>query len=142
MGPMQQMHPPAAHGPRLAGVRLLVVEDSPDAAEALDVLLQFEGAAVHVAHDGHAALALLRTQPLDFVVSDLGMPGLDGYGLIAALRAEEPLRHLPCIALTGHGQEADVQRALAAGFDAHVTKPVVLDELIARILQVLEPRRA
>ena len=137
---MHDSPPLAGHAPRLPGLRLLVAEDSLDAAEALRVLLQFEGAQVHVAHDGHAALALLRAQPLDFVVSDLGMPGLDGYGLIAALRGEEALCRVPCIALTGHGQESDVQRALDAGFDAHVTKPVVLDDLIARILQVL-PRR-
>lgn len=136
-----QIHPPAVHGPRLTGVRLLIVEDSLDAAEALNVLLQFEGAAVHVAHDGHAALALLRAQAVDFVVSDLGMPGLDGYGLIAALRGDAALCRMPCIALTGHGQESDVQHALGAGFDAHVTKPVVLDDLVARILQVMAPRR-
>lgn len=124
----------AAHMPRLGGLRLLVVEDSLDAAEALRVLLQFEGATVHVAHDGRQALACLREHTVDLVISDLGMPHLDGYGLAAALRADAALRELPCIALTGHGQQADIQRALAAGFGTHVTKPVVLDELIARIV--------
>lgn len=134
---MHDSPPLAAHAPRLSGLRLLVAEDSLDAAEALRVLLQFEGAEVHVAHDGHAALAVLRTHAVDFVVSDLGMPGLDGYGLIAALRGDAALCRVPCIALTGHGQDTDVQRALHAGFDAHVTKPVVLDDLVARIVQVL-----
>lgn len=138
---MHDSPPIAAHAPRLPGLRLLVAEDSLDAAEALRVLLQFEGAQVQVAGDGHAALAVLRAQPIDFVVSDLGMPGLDGYGLIAALRREEAHRRLPCIALTGHGQDTDVQRALDAGFDAHVTKPVVLDDLVARIRDVLARHR-
>jgi two-component system CheB/CheR fusion protein len=138
---MHDSPPLAAHAPRLPGLRLLVAEDSLDAAEALRVLLQFEGAQVHVANDGHGALELLRTHPVDFVVSDLGMPGLDGYGLIAALRGDAALRTLPCIALTGHGQEPDVQRALSAGFDAHVIKPVVLDDLVARIREVLSRRR-
>lgn len=133
---MTDSPPITVHLPRLGGLRLLVVEDSLDAAEALRVLLQFEGADVHVAHDGLQALACLREHAVDLVVSDLGMPNLDGYGLAAALRADAALRHLPCVALTGHGQQADIQRALAAGFGAHVTKPVVLDDLVARILQV------
>ena len=125
------------NAPRLPGLRVLVVEDSPDAAEALFVLLQFEGVDVHVAQDGMHALAVLRDTAVDLVVSDLGMPNLDGYGLATALRDDPALRHLTCIALTGHGRQTDIQRALQAGFAAHVTKPVVLDELVARILQVL-----
>ena len=138
---MHDALPPATHAPRLAGVRLLVADDSPDAAEALHVLLQFEGAQVRVACDGRHALAQLRESPVDLVVSDLGMPVLDGYGLVRALRADPDLRAVPAIALTGHGEDRDVQRALAAGFDAHVTKPVVLDDLVARILATMEPSR-
>lgn len=133
---MHDSPPLDAHSPRLPGLRLLVAEDSADAAEALKVLLQFEGAAVHVAQDGHAALALLREHRVDLIVSDLAMPGLDGYGLIAALRADAATATVPCIALTGFGRDSDVQRALQAGFAAHVTKPVDLDDLVARIVQV------
>ena len=137
---MDDVMTPAARAPRLDGVRLLVAEDSADAAEALHVLLQFEGAMVLVAYDGERALALLRDHVVDLVVSDLGMPVLDGYGVIAALRADPSLRDLPAIALTGHGGDDDVQRALQAGFDAHVTKPVVLDDLVERIRRVLARR--
>lgn len=125
------------HEPRLAGARLLVVEDSFDACEVLGVMLQFEGAAVHLAHEGQAALGLLRGHEVDLVVSDIEMPGLDGFGFIQALRREPGRDRLPAIALTGRGGPEDIQRALAAGFDAHVTKPVVLDDLVAAIARLL-----
>lgn len=128
-----------AHQPRLPGLRVAVAEDSPDSAETLQGLLQLEGAVVHLAHDGARALALLREHECDLLVSDLGMPWLDGYALMAALRAEPRFAALPAIALTGRGEDADVERAFAAGFDAHVMKPVVLDELVAQIARVLPP---
>ena len=125
------------HEPRLEGTRLLVVDDSIDACEVIGVMLQFEGASVHLAHEGQAALAALRGQEVDLVVSDLEMPGLDGYGFIEALRRQPGRDRLPAIALTGRGSEEDVRRALEAGFDAHVTKPVVLDDLVATIARLL-----
>jgi two-component system CheB/CheR fusion protein len=125
------------HEPRLEGARLLVVEDSFDACEVLAVMLQFEGAFVHLAHDGQAALATLRGNEVDLVVCDLEMPVLDGYGFIRALRREPGREALPAIALTGRGGDEDVRRALDSGFDTHVTKPVVLDDLVAAIARLL-----
>jgi two-component system CheB/CheR fusion protein len=125
--------------PRLQGTRVLVVEDSPDSMEALSVLLQFEGAIVCAAHDGLAALTQLRAHELDLVMSDIEMPRLDGYGFVVALRREPGKSALPAIALTGRGNDDDVQRALDSGFDAHLTKPVVLDDLVAVITRLLHP---
>ena len=134
---MNDSPPFAVHAPRLAGKRLLVVEDSPDALEALCVLLQFEGASVQIARDGQEALERLGEIEVDLMLADLEMPRLDGFGLVAALRRDPAITPLPCIALTARGLDSDVERALAAGFDAHVTKPVMLDDLVAVISRLL-----
>jgi two-component system CheB/CheR fusion protein len=128
--------PPADIEPRLAGLRVLVVEDSIDAAGALRVLLQLEGADVTVAHDGVEGLRCLADDRFDLVLSDIGMPGMDGYEFVANLRNHENSRHVPTIALTGFAREPDVAQAIRAGFDAHVSKPVSLDELVGLILRV------
>jgi len=132
---------PALSGPRLTGLRLLVAEDSLDAAGALKVLLEMEGAQVRLAEDGNAALAALRESPADLVVSDIGMPGLNGYEFVAAMRADPALASIPAVALTGFGRQQDVAEAHAAGFDAHVGKPVVIDELVRQLQSLLARKR-
>ncbi len=137
--PLEQ--PPAGSiEPRLGGLRVLVVEDSIDAAGALRVLLQLEGADVTVAHDGVEGLRCLADDRFDLVLSDIGMPGMDGYEFVANLRQQENSRNLPAIALTGFAREPDIAQAIRAGFDAHVSKPVSLDELVELILRVGKKR--
>src|ERR1700687_6137184 len=115
----------------LAGVRLLVVDDDSETASAFAALLQLEGALVATAHNGKQALALLEGNHVDLLVCDISMPGMDGYELIAQVRANPRLAQLPAIALTGYTAGADDKRARASGFARSLPKPVSLDTLIA-----------
>jgi signal transduction histidine kinase/CheY-like chemotaxis protein len=117
--------------------RILLVEDNGDARQMLQMLLTLAGHEVDSAGDGVSGLEkALRTRP-EVVVIDLGLPGLDGYEVARRLRADG--LDLGLIALTGYGQPADRERALAAGFDTHVVKPVEpghLTEVIASVLML------
>jgi signal transduction histidine kinase len=121
---------PVPSGPR----RVLVVEDNPDAARSLATLLRLEGHDVRLASDGPQALAAAAESRPDVVLCDLGLPGMDGYAVAAALRAGPATAGVRLVALTGYGQDADRRRSAAAGFDLHLTKPVdpaALHELLA-----------
>jgi len=120
----------------LAGVRMLVVDDDSETASAFAALLQLEGALVATAHDGEEALALLERNHVDLLVCDISMPAMNGYELMAQVRAHPRLAQLPAIALTGYTVGSDDQRTRASGFDLTLTKPVSLDALIAAAEQV------
>ena len=113
----------AKPGRAIAGSRVLLVDDTPDMLETFGYLLEHEGARVTPAGSGAEALRLAETEDFDLVISDVGMPGMDGYQLIAALRKRPRTAGLRAIALSGHGRQQDVERALQSGFDAHVGKP-------------------
>lgn len=117
---------PAVHGgPR----RVLLVEDNIDACLTLAGCLGAEGHEVSVAHDGPGGLALALSGSWDVIVCDIGLPGLDGLGLMHALRAA-PGGTVPyAIALSGYGQPGDRERGLQAGFDRYLVKPVTADVL-------------
>jgi len=103
--------------------RILVVDDNADAAESLAMLLQLDGHATRVAHDGEAALVAAREFQPDTVFLDIGLPGMNGYEVAQRLRASDRST-MQLIALTGWGAEDDRRRAQAAGFDHHLVKPV------------------
>ena len=115
--------------------KVLVADDNRDAADSLTLLLQTEGHHVRTAYDGHSAFETIETFRPEVVLLDIGMPGLSGYEVAERVRSQAWGRELVLIALTGWGQTQDRQRALEAGFDHHVTKPVEaekLQELIGR----------
>jgi CheY-like chemotaxis protein len=117
-----------------ASRRVMVADDNRDSADTLAMILEIAGHEVRVAHDGRAALALAAEFQPEFALLDLGMPELSGYDVARALRREPWGRTMQLIALTGWGQDADRQRAAAAGFDRHLTKPVdpaVIEALLA-----------
>jgi len=121
--------------------RILIIEDNADVREVLRIQLSLEGHEVQVAEDGEAGVAQATTWAPDVVLVDIGLPGLDGYGVAREIRAATGDASPLLIAVTGYGQAADRVRALAAGYDAHVTKPVTLQrlaELIARGRRVPE----
>jgi two-component system CheB/CheR fusion protein len=120
---------PAPSG-QLNGQRILVVDDNRDAADSLGMLLELEGALAQVVYDGRSAVAAARATPPGAVLLDLGMPGMDGYEVARQLRADERLRAVRIVALTGWGQQADRERTRAAGFDLHMTKPVDIHALV------------
>ncbi|SDT55104.1 CheR family methyltransferase [Pseudomonas prosekii] len=118
---------------RLAGLTVLLVDDSPDVLETLKMLLEMEDAEVIAFCEPQQALAAAQTGQFDVVVSDVGMPGMSGYELMRALRALPHIRATPAIALTGYGAESDVEKSRKSGFDRHLGKPVSYDALIDTI---------
>jgi two-component system CheB/CheR fusion protein len=126
----------------LAGLRLLIVDDADDALESFAALLRLEGAEVNAVNNARAALAALAAGSFDLLISDVAMPGMDGYELVTEVRRDPRTRALPAIALTGFGRPQEIQRAMEAGFTAHLTKPVVITQLhdTLRRLSVAMPR--
>jgi two-component system, sensor histidine kinase len=106
-----------------SGRRILIVEDNADAREALRVLLELEGHTVEAAEEGLKAIEITSAKVPDIALVDIGLPGLDGYGVARELRKLAGRRSV-LIALTGYGQPEDRQRALDAGFDEVLVKPV------------------
>jgi CheY-like chemotaxis protein len=109
--------------------RILVVDDHVHAATSLGELLTYMGYDAQVAHDGRAALEAARLYRPQLVLLDLSMPGVDGYGVVERLRRENGFDKIAFVAVTGSGRPEDVQRTRAAGFDAHLVKPVTRDAL-------------
>jgi CheY-like chemotaxis protein len=109
--------------------RVLVVDDNVDAASLLALILESFGFVPAVAHDGPSALRLAREFRPDIAVLDIGLPVMDGYELAERLHASDGFETLPLLAVTGYGQAEDRARAKAAGFAAHLTKPVAADAL-------------
>jgi CheY-like chemotaxis protein len=125
-------------------VTVLVVEDDPDARGALRIVLELAGARAHTAGSASEALAAMAREPIDVVISDIAMPDEDGYSLVSKLRecqrAEGP--RLVTVALTGHASARDRDRALEAGFDAHVGKPVEPESFVASVALLIADRTA
>jgi signal transduction histidine kinase/CheY-like chemotaxis protein len=124
----------------LAGRRILLVEDSADARDVMELLLTNAGAVVAMAADGAAGLEWLASHTTDIIVSDIGMPGMDGWEMIRRFRAL-PIASaaaVPAVALTAHVTPADRERSRAAGFQEHLAKPVDIDELF-RVITRLVP---
>lgn len=132
--PRASLRPSAAPAPpepepnaeRLDGIRILLVEDEADARDALCAVLQIFGAEVEAVASASAAMQAVRVREPDILVSDVGMPGEDGYALIQQVRAWEGPRDgaLPAVALTAYARAEDRIAALRSGFNAHVHKPV------------------
>jgi two-component system CheB/CheR fusion protein len=120
--------------------RVLLVEDSVDVLEVLQIELEGSGYEVDTATDAEAALLSAERARPDVIVSDLGMPGMDGLEFIRRVRRNAALASVPAIALTGASRDKDVQQALALGFTAHLTKPVEIRDLICRIEQLTAQR--
>ena len=123
---------------RLSGVRVLVVEDEADTRDLLSAALGHSGALVESAASAEEALDALRRRRPDVLVCDIGMPGEDGYALLARVRdlTEEEGGRVPAIALTAYARPDDRGRALAAGYQVHLAKPVDPDELISLVARM------
>ena len=119
----------------LRGLRLVLVEDEPDQRQLLRRVLAGEGAEVRVAEDAAAGLELVRSTRAQVLVSDLGLPGVDGYEFLRRVRELPPEEggRVPAIALTAFARTVDRQRALRAGYQAHVSKPADPSELVSII---------
>lgn len=108
---------------------VLVVEDSPDTLELLNVLFEKRGCRVLTAENASEALEIAARETPDVIISDIGMPDMNGYELLASLRRLPGMARIPALAITGYATDEDRQRALDAGFTAHLAKPVDPNEL-------------
>lgn len=111
-------------------LRVLVLDDSSDTVEMLKALLTDSGAAVAAATAGTEALRIAAESDFDVIVSDISMPGMDGFEFLRNVKSSTRNANIPVVALTGFGRTEDVERARAAGFHSHLTKPLDVDLLI------------
>ena len=126
----------------LKGVRILVVEDEPDTREMIAHAVKQRGAKPVQADSAKKALQLLEQEPCDLVISDIGMPDLDGYAFIRKLRSlKSPASKVPAIALTAYAGEQDRKLSIEAGFNTHIPKPITLTELVRVISKLIGERR-
>ncbi|MBW4505977.1 MAG: response regulator [Scytonematopsis contorta HA4267-MV1] len=123
----------------LSNLEILVVDDSTDAREFQAFLLEKHGAKVTAVASGQEALQMIECFIPDVIVSDIGMAGMDGYMLIQQIRSRPANqgRNIPAIALTAYAGDSDQQKALDAGFQAHVTKPLQPEELVRKVVSVI-----
>ncbi|WP_250474258.1 response regulator [Caballeronia sp. GAFFF1] len=111
------------------GMRVLLVDDSVDAATAMSLLLEADGFDVRTAHDAITALAISDSFAPQIILLDIGLPGMDGYTLAAEMRSRPTTQDALMLAVTGYGQANDRQRSREAGFDHHLVKPVAFAEI-------------
>jgi len=132
----------------LAGWNILVVDDEPDALEVVGRILRHFGATVHLASDGEEGLALAKKfkDELKFIISDLSMPVLDGWGLLFEVRNDPDTKHIPLVALTAHAMPGDQERALGAGFHNYITKPFTaesfMQDLVRLFIETPQPEKS
>ena len=119
----------------LAGLRVLLVDDDQDTLDLLGAALTYRGAQITAVSSATAAFESIKSCRPDVLVSDIAMPGEDGYQLIAKVQALEVVPKIPAIAITAYAKEEDKQRALAAGYQRHLSKPVDLSELIGAVAE-------
>lgn len=113
--------------------RVLLIEDEEDAAKTMGMLLELLGHEVHLAHTGPQGVKKATAVKPTIIICDIGLPGLDGFAVAERLRQSEITASIPLIALTGYGERDFVNRAKAAGFDYHITKPASIEEIQAAL---------
>lgn len=126
--PASTCHPDHAPAPS-EGLRILVVDDNADSVESLSMLLESYGHVLHTASHGEMALRQAQAHPLDLVVLDIGLPGMNGYDVARAIRALPLSRQPVLVALSGYGRDNDRRQAKESGFDHHLVKPADPEQL-------------
>ena len=115
---------------------VLIADDHDDNRELMQLLLSAAGYAVHEARNGNECLVLARQHLPDLIVMDLSMPGLDGYGVLRELKADQLTLEIPCMAVTAHA-DLDRGQALKTGFSAYVSKPFSSEDLLETVASLL-----
>jgi len=118
-----------------ADFRILLIDDNVDANESMAALLEIIGYTVSTAADGPQALENVASFAPHVILCDIGLPGMSGYELVAALRGQLGARKVIIAAVTGYSHESDIARSKAAGFEHHLVKPLDADALLAFIAQ-------
>jgi len=132
LAPME-LHSPNVGGNAITAMRLLIVDDSADTADMLVLLCETEGIVARAAYSGEAGLRVAREFRPDVVLCDIGLPDMSGHAVARELRSDQTLRSCTLLALSGYGQARDKKDAMAAGFDAHLTKPAEFPDVITTI---------
>lgn len=120
---------------------VLVADDEPNILLSIEFLMKREGHRVLVARDGTQALAAIRSERPDLVLLDVMMPGLSGFDVCQAVRADDSLAAVRILMLTAKGRDTDVAKGLALGADAYMTKPFATQELAAEVRRLLAMTR-
>lgn len=121
----------------LEGWNIVVLDDEDDSLEVAEVILIEYGANVYSAPNGKEGLDIVRDVKPHFVISDLSMPVMDGWGFIHAMKADRALSEIPVIALTAHAMIGDRERAISAGFHNYLTKPLTVASFMGDLLKLL-----
>jgi hypothetical protein len=124
----------------LQHLQILLVDDDPDTRDFLEVALAAHGATVTTVASAQEALGVFAHHSFDVLISDIGMPDMDGYALIRAIRDQAAASggRIPAIALTAYAGDKNQQKAIAAGFQYHVSKPVEVDKLPPIIIDLVQ----
>ena len=131
--------------PRLDGIVVLVVDDNPDSRELVQYTLQTHGATVVTAEGAEKALRVMEKSPPNVLLSDIGLPDMDGYQLLQEVRALEArkrfagnkdARHIPAAAITAYTGPDDVRKSILAGYRFHIPKPFDVDELVTTVARL------
>jgi len=129
------------HSPSISK-RVLIVDDNVQAADVASELLDLYGYQTAVAYGGQQGLQAAEAFAPDVILLDLGMPGMDGFQVAAALRARPDFRDVAIVAFSAWGDKGTRQRTSAAGFNDHLTKPASLDEIVSTIAAACQPCHA
>jgi len=121
----------------LKGWDIVVIDDEEDSLMVAQFILDEYGANTHTASDGEEGLALIRSVMPKFVISDLSMPVMDGWGLINGMHSDPTLSDIPVIALTAHAMLGDRERAITVGFHNYLTKPLTVETFIQDLVNLL-----
>lgn len=116
---------------------IVVIDDEEDSLMVAQIVLSEYGARIHTASDGAEGLKVIRRVRPRFIISDLSMPVLDGWGLIKTMQSDPLLREIPAIALTAHAMIGDRERAVAAGFHNYLTKPLTVETFMHDLVKLL-----
>ena len=122
----------------LSGWNVLVVDDEPDSLDVACRILRHYGAEVYTATNGQEGLQAVRSVRPRFVISDLSMPVMDGWGFLQEMKRNRDTLEIPVIALTAHAMVGDRQKAIVAGFHNHLTKPLTPATFMTDLLRVLD----
>jgi DNA-binding response OmpR family regulator len=122
------------------GARVLIVEDNPMIADLVEIRLRNEGMHPTTCLGGREGIEVACTAEIDLVILDVMMPEVDGYEVLRLVRSQERTRQLPVLLLTANSREEDVEKGLALGADAYITKPFSGADLVRTVKRLLEPR--
>jgi len=130
-------------GESAGACHVLIIEDAPDTLEMLRVTFEVQGFRTSICASAEEALRIAANERFDIIISDIGLPNIDGYELLQRLRRQTPyLRDIPALALTGYAAQKDIDAALAAGFSAHLAKPFDPSRLAAAVDALLKDRES